>query len=207
MELHAYTKTIDELFSVNKKYIVPRFQIEYSWSTDEVNELWEDIISNIEITDNHEFHHQEHFIGALVLVGEDKSQELKIVDGQQRLTTLTIFIYALYERFITIENTTLAEAIYNNFIAGKDSDGEDYFKLQNESYKPFLQTRIQYLEKESEKNEPKTEEEETLLKSYNQLYNNLSRQKLSEVFTTFKIDNTSNYERLLKEINFCFISR
>ncbi len=167
MELHAYTKTIDELFSVNKKYIVPRFQREYSWSTYEVNELWEDIISNIEITDNHEFHHEEHFIGALVLVGEDKSQELKIVDGQQRLTTLTIFISALCERFMTIENKTLAEATYNNFIAGKDSDGEDYFKLQNESPKPFLQTRIQDIEKN--KNKPNTEEEKTLLKSYNQL--------------------------------------
>ncbi|NEO14987.1 MULTISPECIES: DUF262 domain-containing HNH endonuclease family protein [unclassified Moorena] len=198
MELHAYTKTINDIFAANKKYIVPRFQREYSWSTEEVNELWEDIIFNIEIKDNNEFHHEEHFIGALVLVGEDKSQELKIVDGQQRLTTLTIFLSALCERFMTIENKTLAEAIYNNFIAGKDSDGEDYFKLKNESPKPFFQTRIQDIEKN--KNKPNTEEEKTLLKSYNQLYDNLDREKLSEVFKDFQIDQNSNYERLLKEI-------
>ncbi|EGJ34436.1 MULTISPECIES: DUF262 domain-containing protein [Moorena] len=129
MELHAHTRTINDIFAANKKYIVPRFQREYSWSTDEVNELWEDIISNIEIIDNHEFHHEEHFIGALVLVGEDKSQELKIVDGQQRITTLTIFISALCERFMEIEKKILSEAIYHNFIAGKDSDGQPYLKL------------------------------------------------------------------------------
>ncbi|NEO93309.1 MAG: DUF262 domain-containing protein [Moorea sp. SIO3G5] len=137
MELHAYTRTIYDLFSVNKKYIVPRFQREYSWSTEEVNELWEDIIFNIEIKDNNEFHHEEHFIGALVLVGEDKSQELKIVDGQQRLTTLTIFLSALCQHFMEIGNQILAQGIYNKFVADTDSDGEFYFKLQNESPKPF----------------------------------------------------------------------
>ena len=203
MELHAYTKTIDELFSVNKKYIVPRFQREYSWSTEQVTELWEDIISNIQITDNHEFHHEEHFIGALVLVGDDKSKQLNIVDGQQRLTTLTIFLSALCERFIEIEKTILAEAIHYNFIAGKNSDGQPYFKLENESPKPFFQTSIQAFKKvkvEKVKNEPKTEEEKTLLKTYNQLYHNLSQKKLATFFKGFNIDKKSDYEMLLKEI-------
>ena len=34
MDLHAYTKTVYDLFSINKKYIVPRFQREYSWGDD-----------------------------------------------------------------------------------------------------------------------------------------------------------------------------
>ncbi len=198
MELHAYTRTISDLFSVNKKYIVPRFQREYSWSTEQVTELWEDIISNIQIKDNYEFHHEEHFIGALVLVGDDKSKQLNIVDGQQRLTTLTIFLSALCERFIEIEKNNLAEAIYETFIAGKDSDGEYYFKLQNENPRPFFQNRIQDIEKNKYK--PSTKEEKTLLKSYNQLYDNLSRENLSKVFKYFKIEQNYNYERLLKEI-------
>ncbi|AOY82388.1 DUF262 domain-containing protein [Moorena producens JHB] len=129
MELHAYTKTINDIFAANKKYIVPRFHREYYWSKEQVTELWEDIISNIEIKDNNEFHHEEHFLGALVVVGDDKSTVLNIVDGQQRLTTLTIFISALCEGFMEIEKKILSEAIYHNFIAGKNSDGQPYLKL------------------------------------------------------------------------------
>ncbi|NEO75706.1 DUF262 domain-containing HNH endonuclease family protein [Moorena sp. SIO4G3] len=203
MELHAYTKTIDELFSVNKKYIVPRFQREYSWSTEQVTELWEDIISNIQITDNHEFHHEEHFIGALVLVGDDKSKQLNIVDGQQRLTTLTIFLSALCERFIEIEKDDLAQGIYEPFIAGKNSKNQYYFKLEHEIPKFFFKASIQNIKKiKNEKNQPKTEEEKTLWKNYKQLYYNLSKENLAKTkfFKALNIYNTSNYERLLEEI-------
>ncbi|EBI0430519.1 DUF262 domain-containing protein, partial [Salmonella enterica subsp. enterica serovar Cerro] len=49
MELHAYTRTISELLSVNRKYVVPRFQREYSWVKEQINELWYDVISNIKL--------------------------------------------------------------------------------------------------------------------------------------------------------------
>ncbi len=39
MDLNAYTRTISTLFSTNVKYVVPRFQREYSWTKDEVSEL------------------------------------------------------------------------------------------------------------------------------------------------------------------------
>ncbi len=36
MELHAYTRTIYDLLSVKKKYVVPRFQREYSWTEEQI---------------------------------------------------------------------------------------------------------------------------------------------------------------------------
>ena len=132
MELHAYTRTISDLFSVKKKYIVPRFQREYSWTKEQIYELWNDIISNISINKDGDLVHTEYFIGSLVLVGDDKSISLQIVDGQQRLTTLTILLSALCERFLEINKENIAKSIYDNYIAGKDDDGEDYFKLENE---------------------------------------------------------------------------
>ncbi len=133
MELHAYTRTISDLLSVKKKYVVPRFQREYSWTEEKVSELWDDIVSNISLDENGNFNHEEYFIGSLVLVGEDKSVEMEIVDGQQRLTTLTILLSALCERFKEINQRNLAQAIYDNYIAGKDDDGNYYFKLENET--------------------------------------------------------------------------
>ena len=92
MDLHAYTRTISDLLSVKRKYVVPRFQREYSWSKEQVRQLWDDIVLGITRSPQGTFEHEEYFIGALVLVGDDKSSLLQIVDGQQRLTTLTIFL-------------------------------------------------------------------------------------------------------------------
>ena len=49
MELSAVTKSVGDIFSVNKKYLVPRFQREYSWTKEEVDEFWEDIVQQISV--------------------------------------------------------------------------------------------------------------------------------------------------------------
>jgi len=134
MELQAYTKTISDLFSVKRKYVVPRFQRSYSWSKEQVKELWDDIIANIQIS-GEDINHEEYFIGALVLVGDDKSNVLQIVDGQQRLTTITILLSVLCERFKELNKENLARAIFTNYIEGQDDDGKNYFKLDNETPK------------------------------------------------------------------------
>ncbi|MFP4100613.1 DUF262 domain-containing protein [Coleofasciculus sp.] len=195
MELHAYTRTISDLFSVKKKYIVPRFQREYSWTKEQVLELWNDIISNISSKDN-DLEHTEYFIGSLVLVGDDKSISLQIVDGQQRLTTITILLSALCERFLELKKDKIAKSIYDNYIAGKDDEGEDYFKLQNETPKPFFQTTIQDINKEE--NDPSSQEEKCLLSSYNELYLSTSIENLKENFRGLEDD--AEYEKLLKAI-------
>ncbi|MDJ0673881.1 MAG: DUF262 domain-containing HNH endonuclease family protein [Calothrix sp. MO_167.B42] len=197
MELHAYTKTITDLFSVKKKYIVPRFQREYSWDKDKISELWDDIISNIYINNDKSFKHEEYFIGSLVLVGDDKSVSMQIVDGQQRLTTLTILLSVLCDRFVEINKKNLAYSIYENYIAGKDDEGNPYFKLENETPKPFFQTAIQHIEKKEAS--PSSEEEETLLNSYEELHSYTSRNSLKKKFKQSQMDD-SLYENLLKAI-------
>lgn len=199
MELHAYTITISGLLSVKKKYIVPRFQREYSWTKEQILELWDDIISNILIDSNGNISHEEYFIGSLVLVGDDKSMSMQIVDGQQRLTTLTILLSALCEQFKNIKKDNLAKAIYENYIAGKDDNGNDFFKLENESPKPFFQTGIQHIDKRKEI-QPTTNEEETLFTAYTELYSQTSLKNLQTKFANLKLNNDSIYETLLKEI-------
>ncbi|MEB3342621.1 DUF262 domain-containing HNH endonuclease family protein [Okeania sp.] len=200
MELHAYTKTISELFSVKKQYIVPRFQRPYSWDKDKVSELWDDIVSNISINDDNTFSYEEYFIGSLVLVGDDKSVKMQIVDGQQRLTTLTILLSTLCQRFLEIDKKNIAESIYENYIAGKDDDGNYYFKLENETPKPFFQTVIQDINKVSKKQcLPSSEEEQTLLNSYDEFYSYTSKTSLKQKFKKYRLDE-SLYENLLKAI-------
>jgi uncharacterized protein with ParB-like and HNH nuclease domain len=198
MELHAYTRTISDLFSVKKKYVVPRFQRAYSWSKEQVKELWEDIVSNIRINDGEENSHEEYFIGALVLVGDDKSNTLQIVDGQQRLTTITILLSVLCERFKEINKINLADAISKNYIEGRDDDGNAYFKLDNETPKPFFQTRIQHIDKDN--SSPNTDEEKTLFASFQDFLNFTTKENLASQFNLNKDIDDVQYEILLRAI-------
>lgn len=198
MELHAYTRTISDLFSVKRKYVVPRFQRAYSWSKDQVKELWDDIIANIQINDEKDVSHEEYFIGALVLVGDDKSNVLQIVDGQQRLTTITILLSVLCERFKELKKENLAEAIFKNYIEGQDDDGKNYFKLDNETPKPFFQKSIQYINKEQSL--PQNDEEKTLLSSYQEFYSFTTRGNLAGRFRIDKKVDDEKYEMLLRAV-------
>ncbi len=179
MDLNAYTRTISTLFSTNVKYIVPRFQREYSWTKEEVSELWNDILNNIKIEGN-KLKNFEYFIGSLVLIGEDKSTTLLIVDGQQRLTTITIFLSALVQTFNSIGQRDLAEGVYNTYIEGKDVRNKPFFKLENENPKPFLQEAIQHITKADSK--PNTTEEKALWDSYTFFLNKLKKENLKGEF-------------------------
>lgn len=200
MELNAYTRTIRTLFSTNVKYIVPRFQREYSWTKEEVTELWSDIIYNVRIS-NGEIINEEYFIGSLVLIGEDRSTELYIVDGQQRLTTITILLSALVESFNDIDQPNLASAIYDTYIEGKDDNNEPFFKLVNENPKPFLQKSIQY--KDKEVIDPANKEERKLQEAYLNFRDKLHIDYILKEFKEYKIislDRNIAYVEILKKI-------
>lgn len=177
MDLNAYTRTISTLFSTNVKYVVPRFQREYSWTKDEVSELWHDVVNNLKLEDNN-IKNLEYFIGSLVLIGEDKSSELKIVDGQQRLTTITLLLSALVETFKSVGQTDLAQGIYSTYIEGKDLKFKPFFKLENENPKPFLQESIQHITKKD--NQPQNKEEKTLWEAYIYFVNKFKVEQLKK---------------------------
>ena len=146
MELIAETRTVNEIFSQSRKYVVPRFQREYSWTEEQVAELWEDVTDQIGQDADGNVVHDEYFIGSVVFVGEDSKPEHLIVDGQQRLITLTLLVRAIVDRLWELGDLSAAKATHSNMIEGIDNDGRPYFKLINESPKPYFQNEIQALE-------------------------------------------------------------
>ena len=177
MELNAQTRSVNEVFSPNKVYIVPRFQREYSWQIEEVEEFWEDISQQISIDKHGTANYEEYFIGCIVLVGEDSKPEYLIVDGQQRLTTLTILLRAIIDRLNELEEASAAEALYKNVIEGTDNDGKKYFKLKNESPKPFFQNELQAISP-AKINSAKTEEEKLLSAAFSTLKKRVKEYKV-----------------------------
>ena len=147
MELKATPKSIDDVLRLQRKYVIPRFQREFSWELEELSEIYDDLIDNI-VYSNSKLCTNEYFIGSLVLVGDDDDTtkiERYIVDGQQRLTTFTIAFAVLAQKFKEIKEEKLSKITHLN-VLGEDNDGNPYAKLVNENPKPFFQQRIQQKE-------------------------------------------------------------
>lgn len=94
----ARETTLGELLGGPKQYQVPLYQRTYSWGKPQLEQLWEDILQLAE--DRAESPNATHFIGSLVLApspgnGPVGVQRFLVVDGQQRLTTLSLLLCAL----------------------------------------------------------------------------------------------------------------
>ncbi len=88
MNFNTENNTLRKLLGNGMTYQAPRFQRDYSWTADEWDDLWQDIVGLF--GDDPE---PAHYMGYLVLQSPD-SKQYDIIDGQQRLTTLSIMILA-----------------------------------------------------------------------------------------------------------------
>lgn len=83
---------IYEIFSSdgNFYYTIPKYQREYTWSCREWEALYDDISEN----------NDEYFIGSIICIplGDTINPYLEVIDGQQRLTTISLFLTAIYTR-------------------------------------------------------------------------------------------------------------
>ena len=86
--VRAQESSVEDIFAPGERLIMPPFQRSYSWDKKEALELLTDLIDAADTG-------IPHFIGAVVLVRGHESGVQEIVDGQQRLTTLTILLSVL----------------------------------------------------------------------------------------------------------------
>ena len=98
-EIAGQAKTIQELLA-NKKYSLDYYQREYSWETKHVTELIDDLVSKFDdcFNEAHERsqvgNYSHYFLGSIIIC--EKSDQRFIIDGQQRLTTLTLLLIRLH---------------------------------------------------------------------------------------------------------------
>ncbi|QCW04744.1 DUF262 domain-containing protein [Natrinema pallidum] len=119
LELDARPVTAWELLGEkNTIFQTPDFQRPYEWEESEFRDLWKDLLSAV----NYE---GKHFLGQIIVVEKDKGETktLAIIDGQQRLTTLSVLICAMrdvYKEKTGYENIPdqLAELLTTSNING-----------------------------------------------------------------------------------------
>lgn len=85
---------------------IPQFQREYSWTSDEVGDFWTDLRNNIDS--------ESYFLG-LVILTDDQVRKY-VVDGQQRLITLSLLAAAIYFECTRLGRTALAERVQATFL-------------------------------------------------------------------------------------------
>ena len=167
------------------KYTIPRNQRDYVWETKQWKELLVDIYTSISFDQNGEIILNDYFIGSCVLSDTKKKNIKSIVDGQQRLTTITIILSVIYDLFEENDQTKLLEGIYS-YLLKKDDDGDDYFVIENNALEPYYSEVI--LNKPIDENDiiPVSEQEKRISECYSFFYTNL-KSKIAE-FEEHEID-------------------
>lgn len=182
MNFNAEPKIIQDILSLEREYVVPRYQREYSWEEEEqIQEFWEDINEQIDYECT-PFKAKEYFIGSLVLI-KDTDSKYYIIDGQQRITTITIFLSALVnigdELAKTAQNGKEYEKFSNTcyrYIEGKDTNDDPFFKLKSENNSEFFPNEIQFRKKNKASKHSidlSPLENKRLNKAYNFFYNKI----------------------------------
>lgn len=94
IKIHATEYPIYKVFSNDFVFTIPLYQRPYAWTTEQAGELIEDLITALGDGNEPIDDVNPYFLGSIVLIKGDKP-DAQVVDGQQRLTTLTILLAAL----------------------------------------------------------------------------------------------------------------
>ncbi|MCA9965967.1 MAG: DUF262 domain-containing protein [Anaerolineales bacterium] len=109
-------------------YFLPHFQREYAWGKENWKTLLEDIYNVCAVTNQQK---TDHFLGSLVVINDGNRDGIipafKLVDGQQRLTTISLLLYALYD-LIQDEKPDIATNI-RPLLVNQYANGSSYFKI------------------------------------------------------------------------------
>ncbi|MGN8412520.1 GmrSD restriction endonuclease domain-containing protein [Helicobacter pylori] len=124
--MKAREATLLEFFEQTQtnQFVIPIYQRLYSWKKEQCKQLWDDIIK---IGGNDKIN--GHFIGSILYVRDGithSNNPLLIIDGQQRLTTITLLFIALRNRS---SDEVKRKEIENRYLINNDKDGDKKFRL------------------------------------------------------------------------------
>ncbi|GAA7612015.1 hypothetical protein JP0107_08830 [Helicobacter pylori] len=107
------------------QFVIPIYQRVYSWEKEQCKQLWDDIVKT---GGNDQMN--GHFIGSIVFVQDDtyttSHNEFLIIDGQQRLTTITLLLTALRNH---LSDEVKRKEIEDHYLINSDKDGDKKFRL------------------------------------------------------------------------------
>ena len=120
-------KYLYEFFSAEKETFleVPHYQRGYSWSEKNYEDFWQDLESVRESGD-------EYFFGNIIVLQEEsgKLSKYKLVDGQQRMATSSIFLTVIRDLYMKINSSLFEEVEKELFNSKRTPSDQYYYKIQ-----------------------------------------------------------------------------
>ena len=196
---------------------IPDYQRSYQWSDEQLDKLWDDMYTEFEANENNEF-----FLGSIVMAQtKNDDSKLQIIDGQQRLTTLTILCNVIRKKFCKFlvykEDDDITKEDIDNFIFYRVSsentriryDGQDKYMtdyrnvMAQENWKKYSKNLLN-----ADMNDPKPNYENTAA-FFEDKFNSLSEncyKFIKYIFTrvnviTIKCDSENSAIKLFQVIN------
>lgn len=123
-------RLIEYMEGSKKRFIIPVYQRNYDWKTENCKQLYDDLVKVIKNN------RRSHFFGSLVSVYEPsgRNTEFLVIDGQQRLTTVSLLFLAMYnlisKEIIIPEDGSLGKQIYEDFLVDKYQPQDTRIKLK-----------------------------------------------------------------------------
>ena len=123
-------KLVQYMEGSSKRFVIPVYQRNYDWRLENCKQLYDDLVKVIRNN------RRSHFFGSLVSVynPDGRKNEYLIIDGQQRLTTVSLLLLAMYnlidEKKLVPQSPYLGQQIYEDFLVDKYQPKETRIKLK-----------------------------------------------------------------------------
>ena len=158
LNFEAKDKKIEDILFSNYKFRIPRYQRPYSWTEDQVLEFWNDLSNE-----------KSFFIGSFIFNHETLKDDgfIEVIDGQQRMLTLTILIAVLRDLTKRLGESDMANRFQRQCIAFEDKKGNESFRIETgETTKKIFEKFIQSGKDDMALAVTKNKEEIKLQKNY-----------------------------------------
>ncbi|MBQ9268195.1 MAG: DUF4268 domain-containing protein [Oscillospiraceae bacterium] len=165
-------KLLEYMEGAKKRFVIPVYQRNYDWKTDNCKQLYDDLIKVVKNN------RPSHFFGSIVSSYQPNGRytEYLVIDGQQRLTTISLLLLAMYnllkEGKVIPQTETMAQEIFEDYLVDKHQPKETRIKL-----KPVKNDRSAF-EKLFDADEDK-DKLSNLTMNYDYFYNRIQKEEIS----------------------------
>lgn len=112
----------------DKRFIIPLYQRNYDWKVENCNQLFQDLMKL------HNSSRKKHFFGSIVSSIKSGTEDRYIIDGQQRITTVSLMLIAMVnakkKNLINATDNKLAEKIFKRYLVDEYQTDERKVKLK-----------------------------------------------------------------------------
>ena len=144
------TKLIKYMEGADKRFVIPVYQRNYDWKTENCKQLYDDLVKVIRNR------RKNHFFGSIVSTykPDGANEEFQIIDGQQRLTTVSLLLLAMYNLIrqgkVAPSDDLLSVRIYEDYLVDKYKPEETRIKLKpikndRKAFKKLFDEETEYI--------------------------------------------------------------